>query len=161
VDWLETLRPDIADVPAVGCPRDPAYTVSGAWQSFLPVPTMYNLPGYMIWRSDTRTVYVVRKLDRLTGRSEAWVYHDTWSEGMPEIPPACAGLTPPTELEIPIRGFGKIWCDNSLHEHIGFSYGSEQGGDLLIQDTERGLYLRLPDGHNFVIDVADGLALSQ
>jgi photosystem II stability/assembly factor-like uncharacterized protein/DNA-binding beta-propeller fold protein YncE len=160
-DWLETLRPDITDVPDVGCPRDPAHTISGAWQRFLPVPTIYNLPGYMIWRSDTRTIYVVRIFDRLTGRSEAWVYHDTWSEGMPEIPSACAGLTPPAWLEIPVRGFGKVWCDNGLYERIGFGYGSEQGDDLLIQEADQGLYLGLPDGRNFVIDAVDGLALSQ
>jgi hypothetical protein len=114
----------------------------------------------MIWRSDERTVYVVQTRNGSPGISEAWVYQDTWSEGMPEIPSACAGLTPPDQLEIPVRGFGKIWCENSLHQSIGFGYGSEQGGNLLIQDTEGGLYLGLPDGPQFAIDVANGLALS-
>jgi hypothetical protein len=135
--------------------------VDGAWQRFLPVPALYNLPAHMIWRSDERTVYVIRKLDRFTGRSEAWIYSDTWTEGMPEIPVDCAGLTPPDQLEIPVRGFGKIWCDNALYEAIGFAHGSEQGGNLLIQATERGLYLGLPDGTRLAIDLADGLALSQ
>lgn len=160
-EWLEVLRMAGDDFLAVGCPMEEARMVEGAWQTFLPVPTVYNLPAYMIWRSDERTVYVIRRLDRLTGRSEAWVYSDTWTEGMPEIPPDCAGLATPDQLEIPVRGFGKIWCDNALYEAIGFAHGSEQGGALLIQDTERGLYLGLPDGTKFAIDVANGLALSQ
>jgi hypothetical protein len=60
-------------------------------------------------------------------------------------------------LEITTQGFGKVWCDNELYERVGFGYGSEQGGDLLIQETDRGLYLGLPDGRNFVIDAVDGL----
>jgi photosystem II stability/assembly factor-like uncharacterized protein/DNA-binding beta-propeller fold protein YncE len=163
-DWLETLPPNVTDVPNVGCPQNPAYAVPGAWQVFLmwaPGSTIYNVPSYMIWRFDSRTIYVVQTVDRLTGRSEALIYNDTWSEGMPEIPPSCAALTPPTGLEIPIRGFGRAWCDNGLNDRIGFGYGSEQGGGLLIQETERGLYLSLPDGRNFAIDVTDGLALSQ
>jgi hypothetical protein len=64
-------------------------------------------------------------------------------------------------LEIPIWEFGKVWCDNGLYDRIGFGYGSEQGGDLLIQETDRGLYLGLPDGRDFAIDIVNGLALSQ
>jgi len=126
-----------------------------------PGSTIYNLPAYMMWRSDNRTIYVIPQGDRPTGLSEALIYHDTWSEGMPEIPPSCAGLTPPAGLQIPIRGFGRVWCDNGLYDRIGFGYGSEQGGDLLIQDTERGLYLSLPDARALVIDITSGLALSQ
>lgn len=163
-DRVESLRPDFTDLPDVGCPTSPAQTVSGAWQVFLvhaPGSTVSNLPGYMIWRSDSRTIYVVPQGDSLTVCSEALIYDDTWSEGMPEIPPTCGGLTPPTGLQIPIRGFGKLWCDNSLYDDIGFGYGSERGGDLLIQEAERGFYISLPEVRNFVIDVVNRLALSQ
>jgi hypothetical protein len=115
----------------------------------------------MIWRSDSRTIYVIPQGDSLTGRSEALVYDDTWSEGMLEIPPSCAGLTPPTGLQIPIRGFGKVWCDNNLYDRIGFGHGSEKAVDLLIQEAERGLYISLPEVGNFVIDIVNGLALSE
>jgi len=85
----------------------------------------------------------------------------TRSEGMPEIPPSCAGLAPPTGLQIPIRGFGKVWCDNSLYDLMGFGYGSEKAVDLLIQEAERGLYLGTPEVREFVIDIIDWLALSE
>ncbi|MFQ5885640.1 MAG: hypothetical protein ACE5II_00230 [Anaerolineae bacterium] len=162
-DRVESLRPNFTDLPDVGCPINPAQTISGAWQMFLvlaPGSTVSNLPGYMVWRSDSRTIYVIPQGDTLTGRSEALVYDDTWSEGMPEIPPSCAGLTPPAGLQIPIRGFGKVWCDNSLYDLIGFGHGSEKAVDLFIQEAERGLYISLPEVGNFVIDVMNGRALS-
>lgn len=163
-DRVESLRPNFTDLPNPGCPTNPAQTIGGAGQMFLmqaPGSTVSNPPGYMIWSSDSRTIYVIPQGDSLTGRSEALVYDDTWSEGMPEIPPSCAGLTPPTGLQIPIRGFGKVWCDNSLYDRIGFGYGSEKAVDLLIQEAERGLYISLPEVGNFVIDVVNGLALSE
>jgi hypothetical protein len=115
----------------------------------------------MIWRSDSRTIYVIPQGDSLTGRAEVLVYEDTWSEDMPEIPPSCAGLSPPMGLQIPVRGLGKVWCDNSLYDQIGFGYGSEKAVDLLIQEAERGLYISLPESGTFVIDAINGLALSR
>jgi len=163
-DRVESLRPNFTDLPNVGCPTNPAQTVSGAWQMFFmqaPGSTVSNPPGYMIWRSDSRTIYVIPQGDSLTGRSEALVYDDTWSEEISEIPPSCAGLTPPTGLQIPVRGFGKVWCDNNLYDRIGFGHGSEKAVDLLIQEAERGLYISLPEVGNFVIDIVNGLALSK
>jgi hypothetical protein len=115
----------------------------------------------MIWRSDSRKIYVVGQADSVTGRSQVLVYDDEWSEGMAEIPPSCAGLSPPSGLQIPIRGFGKVWCDHSLHTLIGFAYESEKGGDLLTQETERGLYLSIPGAGDFVIDLVDQVAFSE
>ncbi len=161
---LESLRRDFTDLPNVGCPTGPAQTISGAWQAFLlqaPASSGPAPPSYMIWRSDSRTIYVVTPADSATGRSQVLVYDDDWSEGMAEIPPSCAGLSPPSGLQIPIRGFGKVWCDHSLHTLIGFGYESEKAADLLVQETERGLYLSVPEAHDFVIDLADGVAFSE
>jgi photosystem II stability/assembly factor-like uncharacterized protein len=162
--WVESLRPNFTDLPEVGCARDAAQTIGGAWQMFLVQgrgSTVSTIPGYMIWRSDSRTIYVIPQGDSLTGRAEVLVYEDTWSEDMPEIPPSCAGLSPPMGLQIPVRGLGKVWCDNSLYDQIGFGYGSEKAVDLLIQEAERGLYISLPESGTFVIDAINGLALSR
>ncbi|MDH4209496.1 MAG: hypothetical protein OEV76_11525, partial [Anaerolineae bacterium] len=163
-DRVESLRLSSGALPNVGCPTGPAQTVSSAWQIFLaqaPGSDASAAAAYLIWRSDRRTVYVIPPADSTTGRSEAAVYEDTWSEGMPEIPPSCAGLTPPTGLQIPIRGFGKVWCEHGLYDDIGFAYGLEKGGDFLIQEAERGLYISVPEVGSFVIDIVNGLALSQ
>jgi photosystem II stability/assembly factor-like uncharacterized protein len=162
-DRVESARPGVADIPDVGCPIGPAQTTGGAWQMFpleAPGSTVPAAPGYMIWRSDNRTIYVLPQGDSLTGRTEALVYQDTWTEDMPEVPPSCAGLTPPTGLQVPVRGFGKVWCENNLFDLVGFAYGSEKGADLLTQEAERGLYISLTGVGTFVVDVTRGLALS-
>ncbi len=162
-DRVESLRSDSADLPEVGCPTQAAQTSSGAWQMFLreaPGSAFSGSEGYMLWRGDTRTIYVIPPGDPVSGLTEVMVYEDNWSEEMPEIPPSCAGLTPPMGLEMPVRGFGKVWCDNSLYDLIGFGLGSEKAVDLFVQEAERGLYISLPEVGAFVIDTINGRALS-
>jgi photosystem II stability/assembly factor-like uncharacterized protein len=162
-DRVESLRPGSTDLPQVGCPTEAAQTRDGVWQLFLvqaPDSTGTAPDGYMIWRSDSRTIYVIPQGDTLAGSTEVMVYEDTWTEDMPEIPPSCAGLIPPTGLQMPTRGFGKVWCENNLRDLIGFGYGSEKPTDLFIQEAERGLYMSVPEVGTFVIDVVNGRVLS-
>jgi hypothetical protein len=83
--------------------------------------------GVMIWRSDSRTVYVVR----LNGEWAA--YQETWKEGEAL---RCSG----PHIG---RGFGKVYCDNpEVQRVLGAATGGERpGSTLFVQECERGLLL--------------------
>lgn len=52
-------------------------------------------------------------------------YEDTWAEGMPEQDP---NITPPAGLQQPIRGFGKVWRENtSVRDKVGWVLSGEAG----------------------------------
>ncbi|MBE9507754.1 MAG: hypothetical protein IMY86_06855, partial [Chloroflexi bacterium] len=52
-------------------------------------------------------------------------YEDTWTEGMPESDPA---FVPPAGLLQPIRGFGKLWRENTnVRDGLGWATAPEQG----------------------------------
>lgn len=100
--------------------------------------------GRMLWRADTRQIYVVYEGGSLDGIF--YVFADTWQEGDPVY--SCAG-EPPAGRVKPWRGFGKIWCQLggpsaaaigwALDEEKGFSEGN---GDPMVQDFEAGVILR-------------------
>jgi len=115
----------------LGCGKAPASKVRSAWQPFE--------NGYMIWRGDTRKIYVlVSKAGYSTplvppGR---WVaYDDKWQEGMPEI--SCGAAE---DQEFPIvRGFGYLWCHNDgVRSTLGNSIEGERGDEQTMQAFERG-----------------------
>lgn len=56
--------------------------------------------GWMLWRSDTKVIYVMRDRDR---RFSA--YLDTWDESQGNR----MDETPPTGRYAPMRGLGKVW----------------------------------------------------
>ncbi|HXF64940.1 MAG TPA: hypothetical protein VNK95_25155, partial [Caldilineaceae bacterium] len=89
--------------------------------------------GEMIWRGDTRMIYVI-------GRDGRWQVHpDTFVEGEPEQDPA---ITPPDGLFQPIRGFGKLWrSDPKVRERTGWALAKEQGYGGFVQEFERGLLI--------------------
>lgn len=52
-------------------------------------------------------------------------YRDTWTEGMPESDPA---IVPPAGLYQPIRGFGKLWREETgVRDGLGWATAPEQG----------------------------------
>lgn len=60
---------------------------------------------------------------------------DTWKEGDPESDP---NLTPPSGLYQPVRGFGKVWRENSwLREKLGWAVTPEQGYDSVYQSSQQ------------------------
>ncbi|MBU1879746.1 MAG: hypothetical protein KJ734_12410, partial [Chloroflexi bacterium] len=78
----------------MNCPTQSAITIWSAEQDF-----QY---GYMFWRSDTNTVYVIYD----TG---AWKQvPNTWQQGEPE---QNNDIHPPNGLYQPVRAFGKVWRD--------------------------------------------------
>ncbi|MGD1996566.1 MAG: NBR1-Ig-like domain-containing protein [Anaerolineae bacterium] len=144
----------------LGCPTTPAFTVSGAFQEFWanvsdPNPHTH-FRSLMIWRSDEREIYVIDGQDTDASEGMLLAYTDFWEEGDDELHPDCAAMTPPSGYELPIRGFGKIWCENELWEQVGWPAQHEAGVTLLIQPTETGLLLKvsgpIPTGYLVALD---------
>jgi hypothetical protein len=107
----------------LGCPTAPEATlVQAAEQSFE--------RGYMFWDGDTRRIYV------FFGANNTWRYYpDTWAEG---VPPA-AVLTPPAGLYQPVRGFGKVWLEQTgVREALGWATNQERLITSAVQQPYEG-----------------------
>jgi hypothetical protein len=89
--------------------------------------------GAMVWRGDTRTIYVI-------GRDGRWqAYADTFVEGEAESDPS---LTPPDGLLQPVRGFGKLWRTHpEVQRQLGWALAKESGYGGYVQEFERGLLI--------------------
>ncbi len=165
--------------PTVNCPLRPATRVGGALQEFRqPVTGSGQSPkiSYMLWREDTKAIYLLVKSDQSTGVSKVYTYQDTWTENEPRVPADCAGMIVPQDvppatdpsraLQVPVRGFGKVWCKDRWQQAIGYGNGKEVGGTLVIQETTGGLYIAMPpaDGREttsyFLLDTERGGALA-
>jgi len=109
----------------LGCPTDAAQTATWAAQPFV--------RGLMLWRPDTRVVYVLRGDGTYTG------YSDTWQEGMPAE--SCAGIAP-EGLFKPQRGFGLVWCNVlEVPQSVGWATEGERAVSATWQPCERGFLL--------------------
>ena len=91
--------------------------------------------GAMIWRGDTRTIYVFTKETTvgpgLVGYPPlgSWLsYPDTWDESQP----AGGEQVSPT-LWQPRRGFGKVWRERpEVQQRIGYAISAQETGITLI-----------------------------
>ncbi len=131
----------------LGCPTAAATTIFGAFQEFWtnldnPNPHMH-FRSLMVWRSDNQEIYVIDGQDTDASQGMLLAYTDTWNESQPEIPPACASMTPPAGYQLPIRGFGKVWCNNSLVGSVGWPAQAEEGVSLIVQPMQTGLLLKV------------------
>jgi hypothetical protein len=154
-----------------GCPIGPAVTVDGALQRFETNPENPNpharIRGYMIWRGDEDLIYALGDGWECSMPSHdgevLHVYQGEWEEGMPYVHPDCASMSVPEGYEMPIRGFGRAWCENSLWEssEVGWAADPESGVRLLIQPTRNGALIRVL-GHpwgvtwDFALDIPAG-----
>lgn len=97
--------------------------------------------GYMIWRGDTQTIYV------LFGDNSSYaLYPDTWTEGEP----VDAGQAP-EGFVAPIRGFGKVWVTEGLSQRLGWGLANEQAYTATIEEYQGSgnvpsLGITMPDG---------------
>lgn len=103
--------------------------------------------GYMFWRDDTDTIYVLYN-------NNTWQsFADTWTSSEPETDPA---IVPPHGLFQPKRGFGKVWRNNpavrstlnwATTEERGFQGAAQafNGGTMLYSNT-RGVLVLYNDG---------------
>lgn len=100
--------------------------------------------GHMVWRSDTREIYV------LYADGSYETYEDTWQEGEPvDIPGA-----PPSGRYAPVRGFGTLYAHEPLvRQGLGWATAEETGYTMHVETTHGGsgrypgtsVYFTLPD----------------
>lgn len=102
--------------------------------------------GHMVWRDDTREIYVLYD----DGSYET--YEDTWREG--EV--IDVEETPPQEFVTPTRGFGKLWENQrNVRDRLGWATAAESGYTMWVETTREhfghyprtDVYFRLPDSH--------------
>ncbi|MBI5650679.1 MAG: Ig-like domain-containing protein [Chloroflexi bacterium] len=106
--------------PAPGtCPQSAAASTPAAEQAFQ--------NGRMIWLKELRVGDVVSANVILVLFSDGSFnrFTDTWVEGMPELD---TSIAPPSGVLQPVRGFGKVWRENSnVRNKIGWATASEKG----------------------------------
>lgn len=137
----------------VGCAVGSVVSLNGAAQQYWANVTDTN-PGthyrsYMIWRSDTRNIYLIGGNDTTAYSAGGSVYNDSWDESQPDILPACSTLTPPTGYLVPVRGFGKLWCTYSWSNTLGWPDQAESAVTLTVQPVDSGVLMKvvgLPGG---------------
>lgn len=98
--------------------------------------------GQMLWRQDNAVIYV------LTNDGRWAQYDDLWREGDEEF--TCGEpANPPT----PVRGFGRVWCDQpAVRRELGAATAAEIGdAGGRTQDFVNGMLLAAPDGSTFVL----------
>lgn len=119
----------------LGCPVEAAREVLWAVQPFE--------RGWMLWRSDTPSVFVL-------GDDGGWSgYADNWREGQPAE--SCTG-TPPEGVFKPQRGFGLVWCEQAgVTERLGWATENERAVVAVYQACERGLLLRDDAGVSYAL----------
>jgi hypothetical protein len=100
--------------------------------------------GLMVWRSDTREIYVLYA----DGRYET--FEDTWQEGDPVSVPG----TPPPGLHAPVRGFGNLYAQHHhVRQGLGWATAFETGYTMRVETIRGGsgrypgisTYFTLPD----------------
>lgn len=120
-------------------PRCPL-TQDSVWAAYQPFER-----GRMVWRSDTREIYV------LYDERGYEVYEDTWQEGDPVDVPG----RPPSGLLAPVRGFGNLYANQPhLQERLGWATAEEVGYTMAVETIPGGsgrypgtsTFFTLPDG---------------
>lgn len=124
---------------ALGCAQQPEKGVYMAEQPFQ--------KGFMYWRSDTRQIYAIMDNGR-------WgVFPDTWNEGDPS---PNVGAPAPSGATEPVRGFGKVWREQSgVRDGLGWGTAPERGFDGVIEPFANGAMLWSDKRIIFVL-VSDG-----
>ena len=153
----------------IGCPVAPAFSVAGAFQEFWAnvdeVNPHLHYRSLMIWRSDMAEIYVIDGRDTDVSEGNLLAYTDTWGAGEPLVHPSCAGMTVPGGYQLPVRGFGKVWCVNQLADPVGWPTDDEAAVALLVQPTQTGLLLKvsgpIPIGYLVALDYRAVWAVTQ
>ncbi|HEY0071765.1 MAG TPA: zf-HC2 domain-containing protein [Chloroflexia bacterium] len=120
----------------LGCPTVPEEPV-------VPAAQQHFQAGYMFWRGDTRTIYVFLQSGPHDVYGNWFEFKDTWEEGEP-VPTVEGGV--PDGAYIPVRGFGKLWANNStLRQKLGYATEPEASVDAVWQPFEHGRALWTSD----------------
>lgn len=104
--------------------------------------------GMMIWREDTREIWVIPNDDSNTLQ----VFEDTYVDG--EADPT---VSPPNTFFAPKRGFGKVWAQlGGEKSSLGWGTAPEAQISLTIQAAGRvsyTTYVQMPDGDIYAATV--------
>jgi hypothetical protein len=129
------------------CATGPVSTHAGwlqaYWQEIDQSTPPLRLLSLVIARSDTRTIYVLDGRDPTAYRATAYAYQNTWTVGMPEKMPACAPLVAPPGYVDPTHGIGKIWCEESLWNTIGWPEEAPRPATLALQGGPANLLVEI------------------
>jgi hypothetical protein len=159
VTATQQIEPEVTEA------TDLTPTQMPAQSAFTPIPVLNAYPtntivpiqvaeqifegGRMFWLEPSRQIWVMVESGTLNGR---WfVFDDTFQEGEAESDPT---IVAPDGYIQPIRGFGKVWRDNTnIREALGWATSNElgyvsnyeyhPGGSL----NSRGLYEAGPGYH--------------
>jgi hypothetical protein len=121
-----------------GCPMSQA-TTPAAYQTFE--------RGLMVWRGDTRQIFV------LYGNGTYMVYPDTWTADQP----VDSGEMPPGGLILPAHGFGKVWAEQpGVRDGLGWATSQESSYTAKVEvyfvpGDDNATYLNTPDGRTLII----------
>jgi len=123
------------DQATLGCPTGPAEISWAAWEAFQ--------GGYTFWRGDTDDTYVLY-LSGTAGRpTTAWQrVPGVWKWDLSN--PDGVGMSPPSGLYEPRRGFGWLWRTHldGPEGPLGWATAEEMGFCALAQPFGAGLVLR-------------------
>jgi len=126
---------NVWDRGLLGCPAGATRVVWAAWQPFQ--------GGYMLWRSDLNTVYVLFSDGSWIEIPDKWDGYSTAGRG-----------EPPAGLRAPERGFGWVWgTRNDVFNRLGWALDQEKGFCTAVQPMERGFIFQ----SNRVQSCQDGL----
>ena len=133
-----------ADIAAaLGCAVGGASSATSAYQNFQ--------NGLMLWVSSLGAQQPQGVIYALASSGSYQRFNDTWVEG---VDPDSGGAEPPSAgLSEPVRGFGKIWRENSsVRDALGWATSGENGGSATVQVFERGEMIAVPQtGQTYIM----------
>jgi hypothetical protein len=98
----------------------------------------------MLWRADERAIYVLQT-------DGTWArFLDTYDDAQQSGDPS---LAPPSGLNQPVRGFGKVWREQlgGAQSSLGWALTDERGYMILAQPFDGGQMFLGPNGGVFVL----------
>lgn len=128
---------------AVASPSNIGGAFQEYWANVDDVNPHTHFRSLMIWRADNKKIYVVRGQDTNAYRATVSVHADTWDESQPEVATACSTMEAPAGYRVPVRGFGKLWCNASLWTTVGWPAEPETAVTLTVQPTDDGLLMKV------------------
>jgi hypothetical protein len=133
-----TVNPELAagwDRATLGCATGNAAVVWAAWQPYE--------RGDMLWLSDSDWAYALHFQNGTNSNAGDWSTGGNawkWDGSSPDG----VGLTPPSGLYEPVRGFGYVWRNflGGTASAFGWATGPEKGFCTNVQRFERGFAFR-------------------
>ena len=132
------VNPEMAagwDLATLGCATGNAAVVWAAWQPYE--------RGDMLWLSDSDWAYALHWQNGTNSNAGDWSTDGNawkWDGSSPDG----VGLTPPSGLYEPVRGFGYVWRNflGGTASAFGWATGPEKGFCANVQRFERGFAFR-------------------